>query len=76
MRLTEEMISQDDKRFSHYNTCTELKYCGKETKHRKSITNDDIHFQAWLCRRADEIIEEQRNKISDLMDIIEQQAGH
>lgn len=75
MRLTDEMISQDDQRFLHYNVRSELKYCGKEITNRKSITNDNIRFQAWLCRRADEIIEEQRNKISDLMDIIEQRAG-
>lgn len=76
MRLTDEMISQDDQRFLHHNVRSELKYCGKEITNRKSITNDNIRFQAWLCRRADEIIEEQRNKISDLMDIIEQHAGN
>ena len=75
MRLTEQMIQEEDKRWSGRNFLAELKFCGKEITDRQSITNDNIRFYAWLCRRADEKIEEQRNKISDLLDIIEQQAG-
>lgn len=67
MRLTDDMIEQDNKRFHHYNVKAELKYCGKEIKHRKSITNDDIRFYAWLCREADKIIEKQDNKLTNVI---------
>lgn len=52
MRLTDEMIQEDDKRFKRQNLLAEFNYCGKEVPKRKSITNDDIRFYAWLCRSA------------------------
>ena len=59
MRLTDEQVMQDNKRFANYNALTELKYCGWDMPHRKSITNDNIHFYAWLCRSAVALLKEQ-----------------
>ena len=46
MRLTEEMIAEDEKRWHDRNIVAELGYCGKNIRHRKNITNDDIRFDA------------------------------
>ena len=62
MRLTDEQVMQDNKRFAHHNVLTELKYCGREIPHRKSITNDNIHFYAWLCRSAVAMLKKQEAK--------------
>ena len=59
MRLTDEMIQEDDKRFKRQNLLAEFNYCGKEVPKRKSITNDDIRFYAWLCRSAYALLKEQ-----------------
>ena len=60
MRLTDEMVLQDNKRFKQCNALAELKYCGWEIPHRKSITNDEIRFYAWLCRSAVGMLKEQK----------------
>lgn len=62
MRLTDEMIQEDDKRFKRQNLLAEFNYCGKEVPKRKSITNDDIRFYAWLCRSAYTLLKEQEAK--------------
>lgn len=59
MRLTDEQAMQDNKRFANSNVLAELKYCGFNIPHRKSITNDEIHFYAWLCRSAVTLLKEQ-----------------
>lgn len=59
MRLTDETIQEDDKRFKRQNLLAEFNYCGKYVPHRKSITNDDIRFYAWLCRSAYALLKEQ-----------------
>lgn len=59
MRLTDEMIQEDDKRFKRQNLLAEFNYCGKEVPKRKSITNDDIRFYAWLCRSAYDLLKVQ-----------------
>ena len=58
MRLTDEQVMQDNKRFANCNALAELKYCGWDIPHRKSITNDEIHFYAWLCRSAVDLLKE------------------
>ena len=59
MRLTDEMIQEDNKRFKRQDLLAEFNYCGKEVPKRKSITNDDIRFYAWLCRSAYTLLKEQ-----------------
>ena len=62
MRLTDEQVMQDNKRFANLKVLAELKYCGWDIPHRKSITNDEIHFYAWLCRSAVALLKEQEAK--------------
>ena len=66
MRLTYEQVMQDNKRFANCNALAELKYCGWDIPHRKSITNDEIHFYAWLCRSVVAMLKEQEQKINEL----------
>lgn len=66
MRLTDEMIQEDDKRFKRQDLLAEFNYCGKEVPKRKSITNDDIRFYAWLCRSAYTLLKEQEAKIEHM----------
>ena len=66
MRLTDEMIKEDDKRFKRQNLLAEFNYCGKEVPKRKSITNDDIRFYAWLCRSAYTLLKEQQKRIEEI----------
>ena len=63
MRLTDEQVMQDNKIFAHHNVLTELKYCGWEIPNRKSISNADIHFYAWLCRSAVALLKEQEPRV-------------
>lgn len=48
----------DDKFFEGRNVKAELAYCGTFIKHRKSVTNMDLRFYAWLFRAALRMIEE------------------
>ena len=48
----------DDKVFKSRNVKAELAYCGIHIRHRKSITNMDLRFYAWLFRAALRRIEE------------------
>lgn len=52
MRLSDELIEQDNDRWAHVNLLAELEYCGRNIKHRKNITNDDLRFYATLMRYA------------------------
>lgn len=59
MRLTDEQVMQDNKNFASCNMLAELKFCGWYIPHRKSITNEEIRFYAWLCRSAVFLLKEQ-----------------
>ena len=59
MMLTEEMIAEDEKRWNDRNIVAELGYCGKNIRHRKNITNDDIRFYAYIMRKAHAMLKEQ-----------------
>ena len=71
MYLSDEMVEKDDKKFLHHNIVAELKYMGREIPHRKTITNDDIRFYAWLCRRAVEMLDEKDRRIQSKQEIID-----
>lgn len=61
MRLTDEMVELDDRKYRDRNVLVELKYMGREIKHRKAVTNDDLRFMAWLYRSALNLLKEQEN---------------
>ena len=62
MMFTEEMIAEDEKRWNDRNIVAELGYCGKNIRHRKNITNDDIRFYAYIMRKAYYMLKEQEPK--------------
>lgn len=66
MILTEELIAKDEKRWNDRNIVAELRYCGKNVCHRKSITNDDIRFYAYIMRKAYDLLKEQEAIINEL----------
>ena len=68
MRLSDEIVVLDDERYKDRNVLAELKYCGREIKHRKKVTNDDLRFMAWLCRSAADLLKLQIYQYSDLLD--------
>ena len=70
MRLTDEMIQEDNKRFKRQNLLAEFNYCGKEVPKRKSITNDDIRFYAWLCRSSYTLLKEQESEEKRILKIV------
>ena len=53
-----DLQALDDKVWRNRNVKAELAYCGTYMKHRKSITNLDLRFYAWLFRAALKRIEE------------------
>lgn len=59
MMITEEMIAEDEKRWNDRNIVAELGYCGKNIRHRKNITKDDIRFYAYIMRKAHAMLKEQ-----------------
>lgn len=63
MRITDEMIAQDDERYRNRDVLTELKFCGKDMNERRHTTVDNLRFYAWLFRQAAEIIESQKKTI-------------
>lgn len=66
MRLTDEMVELDDRKYRDRNVLVELKYMGREIKHRKTVTNDDLRFMAWLYRSALNLLKEQESVIEAL----------
>jgi len=71
MRLTVEQVMQDNKLFANCNALAELNFCGWDIPHRKSITNDEIHFYAWLCRSAVALLKEQEEEIGNYKEVVE-----
>ena len=53
-----DLQALDDKVWRNRDVKAELAYCGTYMKHRKSITNLDLRFYAWLFRAALKRIEE------------------
>ena len=62
MRITDEMIAEDEKRWHARDIVTELGYCSAYMRDRKYITNLDIRFYAYLMRKAREMLEAQKPK--------------
>lgn len=56
--INRDLQARDDKLWEGRNIKAELSYCGTYMKHRKSITNLDLRFYAWLFRAALRKIEE------------------
>lgn len=66
MRLTKEQIEVDDKRWAKRDIMEELRWCSVEVGDRVHITNDDLHFFAFVARKAYELLKEQQAEIDRL----------
>ena len=62
MYLTDEQITHDDDRWYRLKIIDELKYSGWNVEDCHRVTNDDLHYLAWLCRAALKIIENKENR--------------
>lgn len=61
MMFTEEMLAEDEKRWTARDVVTELGYCGNYMCDRKNMTNLDIRFYAYIMRKAHEMLKEQES---------------
>lgn len=61
MKINQEQINLTEQWFGARNLKTELAYMSNNIQARQSITNKDILFVAWLCRKALKRIEELEN---------------
>lgn len=57
------MINEDEKRWHARNIVTELGYCGNYMRDRKTMTNMDIRFYAYIMRKAYYMLKEQEPKL-------------
>ena len=71
MKLTEEMLAEDEKHWGDRDVLTELKYCGEHMRDRKITTNGDIRFYAYIMRKAYEMLKEQEKEIKKLQSDID-----
>ena len=71
MRITDEMIAQDDERYRNRDVLTELKFCGKDMNERRHTTVDNLRFYAWLFRQAAEIIESQKEAVDSMYNALD-----
>lgn len=60
MTFTDEMITEDAKRWEKRDILAELGYCSRYMRDRLYITENDLRFYAYLMRRAKAEIEELR----------------
>ena len=60
MRLSKEQIIKDDERFAKRDIMEELRWCSVEVGDRVHITNDDLHFFAFVARKAYELLKEKQ----------------
>lgn len=66
MKITEDMISEDEKRWHARDIITELGYCGNFMRDRKDMRNIDIRFYAYIMRKAYTMLKDQERRIDDL----------
>jgi bacterioferritin (cytochrome b1) len=66
MKITEDMISEDEKRWHARDIITELGYCGNYMRDRKDMRNIDIRFYAYIMRKAYTMLKDQERRIDDL----------
>jgi len=59
MKITDDMIAEDEMRWHARDIVMELGYCSSYIKDRKNLTNDDLRFYAFLMREARAMLEEQ-----------------
>ena len=66
MKITKEMMAEDEKLWNHRNVVIELGYCGNYMRDRKYMTNLDIRFYAYIMRKTHAMLKAQEQKINEL----------
>lgn len=66
MRITDEMIAEDEKRWHARDVVMELDYCSTYMCDRKDITNLDIRFYAYIMRKARDLLKAQEPRVLTL----------
>ena len=69
MRITPEMMVEDEKRWHARDVITELGYCGNCMRDRKNMTNLDIRFCAYIMRKAHEMLKAREPRVIELSEI-------
>jgi len=69
MRITDEMIAEDEKRWHARDVVMELDYCSTYMRDRKDITNLDIRFYAYIMRKARDLLKAQEPRVMTLEEI-------
>lgn len=69
MKITPEMIAEDELRWHARDVITELGYCGNGMRDRKNMTNLDIRFYAYIMRKAHEMLKAQEPRVLTLEEL-------
>ena len=69
MKITPEMIVEDEQRWHARNVIVELGYCGNCMRDRKNMTNLDIRFYAYLMRKAHEMLKAREPRVMTLQEL-------
>lgn len=64
--VTDDMKVQDEIWWGRLNKRAEIQYAGNFIKHRKTITNKDLRFTAYLLRCALERIDELETTLTEM----------
>lgn len=70
MRITDEMIAEDEKRWHARDILMELGYCSTYMRDRKDITNLDIRFYAYIMRKARDLLKVQEPRVITWQEVI------
>lgn len=77
MRFTDEMITEDEKRWGERNILVELGYCSSYMPDRKYIRTDDMRFYAYIMRKAHEMLKAQEpSKVIGIHEVEEGLSGN
>lgn len=69
MKITPEMMVEDEKRWHDRDVITELGYCGNCMRDRKNMTNLDIRFYAYIMRKAHEMLKAREPRVMTLEEL-------
>ena len=66
MKITPEMMVEDEKWWHARDVVTELGYCGNEMRDRRNMTNADIRFYAYIMRKAHDLLKKEEPRVLTL----------
>jgi hypothetical protein len=69
MKITPEMMAEDERRWVTRDVIAELGYCGNHMCDRTDMTNLDIRFYAYLMRKAHDMLKAQMPRVLEYSEI-------